>query len=224
MMRIVPVSPLVLVFMIACGGPLPGAETPSPLSLGPSGDAGAVSDASPAAFDPYHLLTVSLCERDIEGCKRVNVIPEGAPYRVALGSSGGERRNRDQAIADLYRELRDRTALGARLVARVHRLDVTRSDAGGSKSGRGAGGKGSTATDSVTTDALIDAARQMMDAVDTAGEVTLDTSHEHAGCKLAFASEAAGRDGTGRCLIRGEDRGNGHEGEGTRYGGDTGKK
>ena len=193
MIRILRFSSVVLAFVTACGGPLPGAETPSPLSLAPSGDAGAVADASPAAFDPYHLLTVSLCERDIEGCKRVNVIPEGAPYRVALGSSGGERRSHDQAIADLYRELRDRTALGARLVARVHRLDAAPSDAGKGKSSAGAGGKGGAGSDSVTTDVLIDAARQLMDAVDNAGEVTIDTSHDRPGCKLSFASEAAAR-------------------------------
>ena len=43
-----------------------------------------------------------------------------ASYRVVFGVGRGASRSRAQTVADLYQELRDRTALGSRLEAEAH--------------------------------------------------------------------------------------------------------
>jgi hypothetical protein len=84
-------------------------------------------------------------------------------------------------MADLYRELRDRTASGAHLAARPRHLDEPE---GGvlpppdeTEIRRGA---------PMENDPLVEAAFELMAVVDREGELTLDTAPSNDPCKVAL--------------------------------------
>lgn len=191
---------------VACVGPIPTAETPSPVasSEAPSTDAPDASHAPTAAF---HSITVTLCSRDCEACQRAPSTGGGTPYRFAFGSSVGTLRTREQVIADLYRELKNRTSAGTNLAAAAHRLEAP--------SDGGRFDPGGTGPVTPGTDPIVDAAFQLMEAVDGQGEVTIDVAHGKLGCKLSFNlldTDAGGR----RCLIVDTSRPSPQEPEGPR--------
>ena len=184
-----------------CGGPIPTVETP--LSAVPASDppAGVEAQATGPAF---HTITVTLCPREEAGCRGMPPVNGergggsggGTPaYRVSFGSGAGALRSRDQAVADLYREIRDRTGLGGHLAAEARHLALSPTDAGS-----GAGGGPHARTPG--SDPLVDAAFQLIEAVDTEGQVTVDAARGRADCKLSLLAAGATDGGAGRCVIR----------------------
>ena len=167
---------------LLCRG-LPAAETAAP-SPAPS------AAAEPAAGAPdggrvgsaFHTITITLAPA------RSRPLAAGRPqaalwdssYRISFGSGVGELRSREQAVADLYREVRDRTGLGTHLAAEPHRLASLPE----------AGNVGSSAArpGSAGSDPLVDVAFQLIEAVDAEGEVTVDVAHGRPGCKLSLGA------------------------------------
>jgi hypothetical protein len=203
---------LLVAIATACGGPLPSSDTPTILaSATATPDAGAAADAARSEGLAYHTITITLCAKDAEGCSHAQGAGAGAGYRVAFGSSAGTLRSRDQAQADLYRELRDRTAIGTHLAAKEHRRQVAaEAGSGPALASARASQSAADSTESTGADELVEAARQLVDAVDKEGEVTLDVAHGRATCKISLTTTAAD---TPRCLVRQESRGNGREPE-----------
>jgi hypothetical protein len=116
-----------------------------------------------------------------------------AMYRVVFGSGRGVVRTREQAMTDLYRELRDRTDAGDRLTVRPRR----RTDLGG-----GAGGHAPSTTPSTpSSDAVAQSAMRLLDTVDGVGELVVDVNHNsRSGCMLSL-EHSVGDGGASQCLI-----------------------
>jgi len=206
-----------------CGGPLPGAETPVQVASGAGApDASAAGDATSRPARAFHTITVSACARDAEECRRAKANGGEGSYRMALGGGIGMLRSREQVVADLYRELRDRTAVGTRLAAHPRHLELGPLE-GGSPAGGSGGAGASAASDSPATDELIHAARELVDAVDAQGEVTLDVDHGGIACKLSLGLEGADASAR-RCLIEDTTRGGQKDTGGRRRTGDTSGK
>jgi hypothetical protein len=131
-----------------------------------------VADAGSIRREPFHALIVTLCSSSSEPC---SASPSGdvsasAGYRVTFGSGPGAVRSRGQAMADLYKELKDRTTAGEQLDAEPH----ARGDAGATRSL----GEGSTDSKSAGgSEPLTRCAQRLLDLVDSVGEVTVDVVH-----------------------------------------------
>ena len=147
-------------------------------------------DAGAAAAEPPHAMAVMLCA---PGSRLCLASPGGdlheARYRVVFGSGRAEVRSRGQAMADLYQELRDRTAAGEHLAAEPRAV--------------GDGGAPSTRdtrrpVTSADTDPLSQCAFHLLDLVDGAGEVHLDVVHTDAAhaCKVSL-----GKGSSAPCLV-----------------------
>ncbi len=164
------------------------------------GDAGTTTDAAATLAAPIHTMTITLCSRDPEACRRAQGgDTPGITYRVAFGGGTGTVRTREQALADLYRELRDRTALGTRLSATVNHLERPSSETA-------VVDQSSVARPtSAGHDPIVDAAFELLDGVDGDGQVALDTAHGRTTCKLSLAARAADAGGH-RCLLEGPER------------------
>jgi hypothetical protein len=148
------------------------------------------ADAGSVARESSHAMTVTLCSSSPEPCPAID--GDAAHYRVAFGSGRGATRSRGQAVADLYQELRDRTALGSRLEVEAHAIG----DGGG-------GSSQSSAEPTTSSDPLSSAAARLVDVVDEAGEVTIDVVHgsESSRCLVSVRGEqASGR--APRCLVQ----------------------
>jgi hypothetical protein len=154
-----------------------------------SGAAGAPTDAGSAPVDTSHAFTVMLCATSPDPCPASEA---EATYRVIFGSGRGVVRTRGQAMADLYKELRDRLAGGERLDAETH----APRDGGTVTTGMGAPTKPSASDD----DPISQCAFQLVDLVDGVGEVTLDVVHGSHGCRVALGRTADG--GALRCLVQ----------------------
>jgi hypothetical protein len=118
---------------------------------------------------------------------------------VATGGGTGLERSREQALSDVYRELRDRTAFGTKLVAVSHHEGHPAATRPSAEAPKTAG-----------TDPLILASFDILEAVDREGRVTLDVFHGRTSCKVALAVselDAGGR----RCLVDGPEHGSSHE-------------
>jgi hypothetical protein len=191
----------------ACGGPLPTADAPTQAAGTDAPDAATTSEAAAGTF---HTITVTLCARDRDACRKAQGTPGEASYRIAFGGSVGTLRSREQATADLYRELRDRTALGTRLVAQRRHLQSPGGDAGPLAPAASPAAAASATPDPPVSDVLVDAARELIEAVDAEGGVTIDVAHGRPGCKvlLALAESDAS---TGRCLIKEPPRPGAHD-------------
>jgi hypothetical protein len=158
--------------------------------LGPSTDAGAV-------LDVHHALTVTLCSASPQACPAAETgATTDASYLVVFGSGRGVVRSRGQAMADLYKELRDRTGSGERLDAETR----IPGDAGRPNGGGGGGGASKPGTDS--SDPLSACAFQLLDLVDGVGEVTLDVVHGTGTtqCKVSLGGSGS------RCLVKAPER------------------
>jgi len=152
------------------------------------------TDAGAPAPDLSHALTVTRCSSSAQPCPASDA---DASYRVVFGSGRGAVRSRGQAMADLYKELRDRTASGERLDAETH----APGDAGGhAPVGGGASTKASN------DDPIAQCAFQLLDLVDGVGEITLDVLHGAGvhGCQVSLGRAADG--GALRCLVQEPER------------------
>jgi hypothetical protein len=184
-------------------------STPPPLAAdsvaaGPSSSAieallaPSATDAGPAALDIARALTVTLCSSSPEACPASAPDTSGAgSYRVVFGSGRGEIRSRGQAMADLYKELRDRTSSGERLNAQ----SVAQGDAGARAGGGSTKGGGGDSSDPLAQSAL-----HLLDLVDGVGEVTLDVIHgRSSGCMLSLG-RLGGEGSAPQCLVKEPDR------------------
>ncbi len=169
------------------------ASAGAPLAAGPA-------DAGLVAIDSSHALTVTICSSSPQPCSASETdASEDANYRVVFGSGRGAVRSRGQAMADLYQELRDRTASGERLDAE------TRAPGGAGEPPPSAGRSPTRATEG-SGDALAQCAFRLLDLVDRAGEVTLDVVHGYGsnGCRVSLGRSSDG--GTSECLIQEPER------------------
>ncbi len=195
----------------ACGGPMPAVETASQATAPPAvRDPAASVDAVVVAGPAFHTMTVTLCSTDPEACHGAQPAEEAGPvYRVSFGTGSGSVRSREQAVANLYREVRDRTGAGTRLVAVAHHLDRHSSSRG--------------AVDplapprpaSRAADPLVEAAYDLIEVVDADGQVTVDVAHSGLSCKVSLAARSPDA-GAGRCLVGEPERPGLHESEGRR--------
>jgi hypothetical protein len=175
--------------------PVLAPESVGPVSPADASVASTVPGASSPAPDTSHAMSIFLCSVRPEECPAAEERALAASYRVVFGSGRGVIRTREQAMTDLYRELRDRMGAGEQLVAHPH----LRADAG---AGDGLGGRPPKAT-TPSTDALAESALHLLDVVDGAGELTVDVNHaSRSGCLLSLASAGGGAAATSRCLIQ----------------------
>jgi len=199
--------PLVAIALsVGCGGPLPGSEPRSAEGASLSADGGVSADAAVVAFAPVHSMTVTACASDPDACRSAGMEVTRAVYLVAFGAGAGTLRSRDQASADIYRELRDRTGFGTKLMAVPHRI-VPRSDARAIAPGAAPTARPTSST----PDPLIVASFDLLETVDAEGQITLDVMRGRTTCKVSLASSSAPRDGgvdgggSRRCLVNGPD-------------------
>jgi hypothetical protein len=159
------------------------------------------TDAGAAGRDTSHALVVTLCSASPQACPA----PEGdastdGSYHVVFGSGRGAIRSRGQAMADLYKELRDRTKSGEHLDAEP------RAPGGVGSPARLAGGSTSKASED-SSDPIAQCASHLLDIVDGVGEVGLDVVHSFGstGCVVSLGRSAADG-GASQCLIKAPER------------------
>lgn len=159
-------------------------------------------------------MTVTLCARDSAGCatgdRSGSSETATLDYRVAFGTGIGTLRSREQALADLYREIRDRTGFGTRLVAAGHHLEKRARDGAPSVEP-----SAPPRPPSEGQDPVVEAAFDLMETVDAEGRITLDRAHSASNCKLSLATRDLDA-GPGRCLLKGPPRPGLHDDEGPR--------
>jgi hypothetical protein len=179
----------------------------APESLAPASSSGRVdpilgptlADDAPVVHNQSHAMTVSFCSTSQPSCpaSEVDASPD-ARYRVVFGSGHAEIRSRGQAMADLYKELRDRTSAGERLDAEARAPGDAGAAALVSDRPRAA---------AESSDALSQCAFHLLDLVDGVGEVTLDVVHTHGvqECMVSLGG-SAGDGGAEQCLIQEPER------------------
>jgi hypothetical protein len=178
----------------------PGSVASSPSSgalealLAPS-----TADAGPvASLEATRAMIITMCASTEQSCPASDADASGdARYRVVFGSGHAEIRSRGQAMADLYKEVRDRTAVGERLVAEPRVL--------------GDGGapaiQGMTEASAGKGDPVSQCAFHLLDLVDGVGEVTLSVVHEYGGSDcMVTLGRAAASGGASQCLIKAPER------------------
>ena len=202
--RVAFLSGLVVAATIACeqrfsAYPAPfDQEKPTPSSSAISLDAlfaPAVADAGAVAQTSIPAMTVARCSSSIQLCSSEGDAAASENYRVAFGSGRGTIRSREQATADFFKELRDRTTSGQRLIAEM----ASRGDAGTAEiHGVPSAVKSEP---SVGNETLLLLAVRLMDFVDSTGEISLDVIHESGsnGCILAVGRFAERR--ATQCLL-----------------------
>lgn len=159
------------------------------------------TDAGASARDTSHALVVTLCSASPQACPA----PEGdastdGSYHVVFGSGRGAIRSRGQAMADLYKELRDRTKSGEQLDAEPH------APGGGGSPARFGGGLTAKASED-SSDPIAQVASHLLDVVDGVGEVSLDIVHAfgRTGCVVSLGRSAVDG-GASQCLIKEPER------------------
>jgi hypothetical protein len=174
--------------------PLPPASSSNPIEALWSQ---APTDAGAAAVETSRALTITACSSKPAACPASDSESEGR-YEVVFGEGHGDVRTRGQAMADLYKELRDRTTAGERLDAEAH----SASDGGTIPMWSGPSSKPSAGND----DPLSQCAFQLLDLVDGVGEVTLDVVHASGRntCRVSLGRAPDG--GVSRCLIQEPER------------------
>jgi hypothetical protein len=156
-----------------------------------------MEDAVTAPARPFHTLMVAQCSREGAECSLAHAnAPPGPTYVVAFGTGAGSTRSRAQAMADLYRELRDRTASGSHLAVRPRHLAESEGGAPAAED------TDTRAAASAGGDPLVEASFELMKIVDRDGEITLDSAPSNASCKVALveASPLDASAGVDRCL------------------------
>jgi hypothetical protein len=189
---------LIATALAQCGGPLPNADV---RSIDP-GEAAPSRVATDASVSEVHSMTVTACWRDPARCNGSESTVTTDLYRVASGTGVGGLRSHEQALTDVYRELRDRTGLGSRLVATPHRIDA-QADA------RAPSPAPTASTAAPGSDPLVSAAKELLLMVDTEGQITLDVTHGRTSCKVAVAGPS--EDSRKRCLVEGSEHASGYE-------------
>jgi hypothetical protein len=184
----------------------PTASEGSPPANAPPED---VADSGPPTDDSPHMVLITACRIDRRGCLRAQPSPPPATsaYRVVLGGGGGAVRTRGQAMADLYKEIRDRTEAGEHLAAAPHHVgDPPPEDAQDAPRAHSHAGD----------DPIVEAAFELMAEVDRDGELTIDSLPRRApsGCKLALGSLDPDA-GSSRCLVEGASSSGSGTGTGT---------
>jgi hypothetical protein len=179
--------------------PALGAESVAPPA--PSGALEALlspagADAGPPEAEWSRALTVTLCSASSVPCSVGDAeAPAEGSYRVVSGSGHAEIRSRGQAMADVYKEVRDRTASGERLDAVPHSPRAT--------GGAFAAGSGATTKESGdSSDAIAQCAFHLLDLVDGVGGVTLEVVPRFGatGC-LVSVGRPGGDGGIPHCII-----------------------
>jgi hypothetical protein len=206
-MRNLPVLAVAVVGLFACEERF--SSNPPPLaaeSLAPASSSNAIeallapstTDAGPSALGSSRALTVTICSSNPQACPASDADASATgTYRVVFGSGRGAIRSRGQAMADLYKELRDRTSSGERLNAQP----VAPGDAGAS-----AGGGSTTRGSADSSDPIAQSALHLLDLVDGVGEVTVDVIHGRStGCMVSLGRLAADG-GAPQCLVREPER------------------
>jgi hypothetical protein len=175
----------------------PESLTPAPSSgvdpvLGPG-----PADITVAAQGQSHAMTVTFCSTSQLSCPTSDAgASPDARYRVVFGSGHAEIRSRGQAMADLYKELRDRTSAGERLDAEAR----APGDAGTPVTGD------RMPTNTAGSDPLSQCAFHLLDLVDGVGEVTLDVVHAYGDRACSVSLGGSTDAGAGRCLIPAPER------------------
>jgi hypothetical protein len=178
-----------------------------PESPGPASSSSAIdalfapisADAGRRASEVSHAMTITLCASSLQPCPGTDASAD-VMYRVVFGSGRGEVRSSAQAMADLYEELRNRTAAGERLDAEAH--------APGDAGAVTASGRGSTANVSAgSSDPISRCAFHLLHLVDAVGEVDLNIVHGSgsSGCMVWLGHSATGARAP-ECLIEEADR------------------
>jgi hypothetical protein len=184
---------MTLLGVIACeqrysAEPPVGAESLGPASSSSSLDAllaPSAGDAGPAVRDTSHALVVTLCSASPKACPADADASTDGSYRVVFGS-----------MADLYKELRDRTKSGEQLDAEPHSPGDGRPTSGGSSTRGGAD----------SSDPIAQVASHLLDLVDGVGEVSLDVVHFASGGCVVSLGRSAGDGGASQCMIKGPER------------------
>jgi len=153
-----------------------------------------VSDAGASTSEGSHAMSISSCSWIPQDCLSADQDASvDAMYHVVFGSGRGVVRTREQAMTDLYRELRDRLDAGDRLRVRPR----ARADLGGG-GGRHAP---STTPSTPSSDAVAQSAMRLLDTVDGLGELLVDVNHNaRSGCMLSL-EQSVGDAGVSQCLI-----------------------
>jgi hypothetical protein len=171
------------------------AASEGPLSADAASEESA--DSGPPIDESPHIILVTACRIDRRGCLRAQPSPppDTSAYRVVFGGGGGAVRTRGQAMADLYKEIRDRTEAGEHLAAAPHHVGDPPAE-----EGQDAPRSRSHTAD----DPLVEAAFQLMAEVDRDGEITIDSLPRRApsSCKLALGSLDPDA-GASHCLVEG---------------------
>lgn len=175
----------------------------TPPSVAPASSAGAIdallapnaADAGSAATAGSHAITITLCSASPQPCPSPDTGEStDARYRVVFGSGRAEIRTRGQAMTDLYKELRDRTAAGERLDAEPRAPG---------DSGTAAGGGAKASSEAGGDDLISQCAFHLLDLVDGVGEVSLDVVHQFgsgkSGCRISLRRDV-------QCLVRDPER------------------
>ncbi len=202
---------LAMMLSLACEQRFSSTPGRSPADPAAASDAG----ANPADFDvlwarnPFdaghatavveHAMTVTLCSMSPDPCPTPpSDAPGEARYRVVYGSSRPEVRSRGQAMADVFKEMRDRTAAGERLVVEPR----APGEAGAPTRPPGAGESTTTAATAGNGDPLSRCAFHVLDLVDGTGGITLDVARNFGsrGCLVQQGWSA-----TAMCLVQGPD-------------------
>lgn len=159
------------------------------------------ADDAGATVPEARAMTVTLCSASPQPCESAEAgASDEGMYRVVFGSGRAVIRSREQAMTDLYKELRDRTTAGERLAA-VPR--APRSSGGAFTTAGGASAKASEGEgDDITRCAF-----HLLDLVDGVGEVVLDVLPRFAatGCIVSLGRPGADA-GLPQCLIKEPER------------------
>jgi hypothetical protein len=155
--------------------------------------------ATPTPESSSHAMSIASCSWTPDDCPAAEQDASvDAMYHVVFGSGRGVVRTREQAMTDVYRELRDRIDAGERLIVRSRpRADL----------GTGAGPHGHSSSPSTpSSDAVAQSAMRLLDAVDGAGAVLVDVNHNsRSGCMVSL-EESMGDAGVSQCLINEPER------------------
>jgi hypothetical protein len=154
------------------------------------------------AVDTSHAMIVSTCASSTKPCSAA--VADAAlsnQYFVVFGSGRGVVRSRDQALTDLYEELRNRMEAGERLDVRSGASSAStssgRREQGQPQTSTASGGQGET---------VIRCAFRLLGLVDEVGQVTLDIVHGMGDKACLVSLERSRSTEASQCLIQAPER------------------
>lgn len=179
-------------------------ESPAPASSSSAIDAlfaPITTDAGPVTVDSSHAMTITICSSSPQACPASEADASAeAGYLVVFGSGRGAVRSREQAMTDLYQELRNRTTSG-------ERLDAEPRTPGDSGAPIALGASATTKVSASSGDPLGRCAVRLLAFVDDVGEVDLNIVHGSGstGCMVSLRHSATGN-GSSECLVQEPER------------------